>query len=287
MKVAELENVSRAAEHLNVTQPSLSKIIGMLESELGVCLFDRIGKRIHLNEQGKIFLKRVSNSLKELEDGKNQIKKLSDTPIGIVKIGAFSATSLLSNCIAGYVIQNPHVHFDISTTIYSKSDFSEYDLVFYNYEGILNIDLESIPILTENFVIIMNKNHPLANREYLDLIELKNEKFVFYPLKDKGPDITYRLCLNAGFVPIAAYVTDNTSIKPELVASGAAVGLIPEIVIKDYHRTFPNMVFIKMRKPEFKRTVYLGWKSDNYMTIAAKSFKKYAIAYFKNYEKFI
>ena len=53
-KVAELQHMTRAAQELHLAQPALSKMIKTLETELGVTLFDRIGKRIVLNQNGVI-----------------------------------------------------------------------------------------------------------------------------------------------------------------------------------------------------------------------------------------
>ncbi|WP_369218522.1 LysR family transcriptional regulator, partial [Streptomyces flavofungini] len=54
--VARHQHISRAAQELRVAQPSVSRTIGRLESELGVLLFDRQGRRIRLNEHGEAFL---------------------------------------------------------------------------------------------------------------------------------------------------------------------------------------------------------------------------------------
>ena len=55
--VAKLESISKAATMLHLSQPALSKSLAKLEDELGVQLFDRLGKRLHLNDRGKLFLK--------------------------------------------------------------------------------------------------------------------------------------------------------------------------------------------------------------------------------------
>ena len=55
--VATLEHITKAANVLHIAQPALSKIIKTLERELGLQLFDRVGKNIVLNENGKILLK--------------------------------------------------------------------------------------------------------------------------------------------------------------------------------------------------------------------------------------
>lgn len=76
VKVAETENLSRAAEMLNVSQPSLSQTIRRLEDELGVELFDRKGKRIVLNDAGKRFLVYANQSLNALNEARRAVSSV-------------------------------------------------------------------------------------------------------------------------------------------------------------------------------------------------------------------
>ena len=71
---AELENFSMVAKKNMVPQPSISKTIGKLEDELGVLLFDRQGKRIVLNDNGKFFYEKVSTALNNIDSGIEHFK---------------------------------------------------------------------------------------------------------------------------------------------------------------------------------------------------------------------
>lgn len=283
LKVAELESITKAAEHFNITQPAMSKAITQLEWKLGAPLFDRVDKRMYINERGKILAKSVSNSLKQLDDGINKIKFMANTPSGLISIATYAATNIISECMSAYSKINPSVRFKLlgTRTLEAKT---QCDLLFFADH--MQIDgVESIPIIKEKFVAIVHKDHPLADRTEIDLIELKNDRFVFYSggMNAKYHDYTYKLCLDSGFAPNAVYETDNTSIKPELVASGAAVSIVPEICVKDHKRAFPTMAFLPLRTPDYKRTIYLGWKKDNYLSEAARSFKNFAVEYYKDF----
>lgn len=67
LAVARLEHMTEAARNLHVTQSSLSKTIQRLEEDLGVPLFDRVGRKLRLNESGSRFLRRTERALFELE----------------------------------------------------------------------------------------------------------------------------------------------------------------------------------------------------------------------------
>lgn len=160
------------------------------------------------------------------------------------------------------------------------------DLLFFANHMQLG-EIESIPILQEKFVAIVHKDHPLADRTEIDLIELKEDRFVFYlsGKNNRFDDYTYKLCQDAGFTPRAIFETDNTSIKPELVASGAAVSIVPEICVKDHRRAYPTMAFLPLRTPSYTRTILIGWKKDNYLTEVARSFKNFAVDYYMDFAK--
>src|SRR2546428_13358678 len=74
--VARLEHMTRAAEALLIAQPALSQTIARLEDELGVPLFDRLGRRIRLNLFGKAFLERVERVFAELDQGRRELADL-------------------------------------------------------------------------------------------------------------------------------------------------------------------------------------------------------------------
>ena len=76
--LAKLEHYTKAAEELCITQPSLSHAISLLEKELGVTLFQKEGRNIALTKCGKIFLERVQESLKILDDSILELKSISN-----------------------------------------------------------------------------------------------------------------------------------------------------------------------------------------------------------------
>ena len=75
--VAELEHMTKAAKQLDVAQPFISKTITELETELGVPLFDHVGRRIRLNSFGKLFYTRVQAIFFELHDAKKELADLA------------------------------------------------------------------------------------------------------------------------------------------------------------------------------------------------------------------
>ena len=85
-EVARRESVTKVAEELHVSQPSLSKTIKNLEQELGVVLFDRVKKRIVLNEQGKEFYDKVSKGLNLIDSAVDGLSVTPDSENGTISL---------------------------------------------------------------------------------------------------------------------------------------------------------------------------------------------------------
>src|SRR5690348_11782859 len=85
--VARNRHVSRAAHELHLAQPSLSKQLRALEAELGVALFDRVGRRVELTEAGKLFLSHTRRVLAEAGAAREAMQQYQGAHKGRVAIG--------------------------------------------------------------------------------------------------------------------------------------------------------------------------------------------------------
>jgi len=85
--VAETGNFTRAAEREQVAQPSLSQQIMKLEEELGVRLFDRLGRSVRLTDVGQVFLKRARTVLGELRAAREEVAERQSTVSGPISVG--------------------------------------------------------------------------------------------------------------------------------------------------------------------------------------------------------
>src|SRR5699024_5942293 len=88
MAVCKELHFTRAAEKLNIAQPTLSQQIKRLEDEVGIPLFDRIGKKIALTEAGKILLKHGQSVFFEIEQAEAALKDLNELQRGKLEIGS-------------------------------------------------------------------------------------------------------------------------------------------------------------------------------------------------------
>lgn len=102
------------AQELNTTQSHVSKLISSLEAELGVKLFDRVGRGLALNEHGKLFYEYAAQSLQLMNDGQAALKSVRHSVLGTVRIGSYAFTPILHPCIKEFAAKNPLVNFYFS-----------------------------------------------------------------------------------------------------------------------------------------------------------------------------
>ena len=103
IELSKFQNVSLTAEHLNISQPALSKTISLLEAELGVKLFDRVGRRIRLNDHGRMFARYAEQTMETLKEGTRNVRNLEYQPSGTIYLGLFSYANLIADCIRDFM----------------------------------------------------------------------------------------------------------------------------------------------------------------------------------------
>lgn len=181
-KTAKCLNMSQVAKDMYISQPSISQCISEIESELDTKLFDRIGKKLYLTHEGKIFYEYTRRILNIYEEGINVVRS-SKSNKGNLVIGA-------STTIGTYIM--PHIihefnkkeeDIEISMIIDNKHNIEE--LILNNKVDIAFIEgtVSSKEIIlkdiwTDELVFISSINHEWNGKKYLDLEDLKNNKFI-------------------------------------------------------------------------------------------------------------
>ncbi len=119
--VAEREHVSEAALELHVAQSAISRQISNLENELGVQLFERVGRNVHLTSIGKIFLTHIKSALKGLDYAKKQVDEYLDPERGSIKIGfpTSLASNLLPTVLSAFKKSYPNIRFQLRQGSYN------------------------------------------------------------------------------------------------------------------------------------------------------------------------
>lgn len=227
IQVARLESVSEASRTLHISQPALSKTIAKLEDELGCKLFDRSGKRLCLNDRGKYFLKEAEGAISALNAAAAAVGSPSRRLGGSARIGVFGSQADAIGCVESFMKAHRDVTISFDTRQRSATSrvTREFDIVFYP-EGPSFSGIKGIPYARSRMRLAMSKDHPLAILPSVDLIQFKDDPFIFMNTTAGIYEQMFRLCAESGFSPHVRAITTSGVAQIRLIGSGLGVGLV-------------------------------------------------------------
>ncbi len=236
--LARVQNFSRAAQELNITQPAFSKQIIALENELGVKLFDRESNPLSLTPAGEFFVKKAKNILFEQETLIKAMGKYKSGESGKLTIGIapFRSLYVMPRVVAAVKERFPEVH--ISLQEYGLSQLRKglteglYDFAVMNLpvdEAVFDV----IPLEADSLVLAVPEGltgliEGDNERSFVDLADCKKLPFAVVGQNQEMRKLFDRLCSKAGLDPeIYVEVTGVTTLG-EMVRSGLAAGVLPK-----------------------------------------------------------
>lgn len=275
--VARTENYRAAAEELYVSQPSLSRSMDSLEKELGVTLFEKSGRGITLTKSGRLFLEYVERILEECDIAVYKMKELSSTG-GRIDIGFVFP-------LANYYIprkvrkflelpENKNVTFGFmqnrSSSIIREIKKGALDVGFCAFEENQD-ELEFVPILSQEMVIITHRNHPLALHDKLSIKELENYPVIGYERISALGGYTRRLYRNLGIKPdIVCECPDENSIQA-LVRENFGIALVARIDMLNEK----EISIHSLSDVDLTHKVNMVWLKNHYQMPAIQRFIEY------------
>jgi DNA-binding transcriptional LysR family regulator len=276
-KLAQLQHYTNAAKELYITQPSLSDAIASLEDELGILLFQKDGRNVKLTKYGQEFYEYVNDALHQLDRGIAVARSKSGIMGGVIDIGCIPTIlgDYMPNAIQDYREVNPGAVFNVyqGHTLRLIEDLKKgkYDLILCSKTE--DPDLEFIPVMAQQLVVVVRKDHPLAARESVKIADLSR-----YALN------TYRENLPIGKIVRAVLkekgVSANFSYDDE-ISIGGIVTVTDQVAITadtPYLKQFDQITKVAISDmPQDTRLVYLVYSKKNYMAKAPEDFAEFLI----------
>lgn len=277
--VARCNNMSRAADELWISQSALSKSISSLEEELGVKLFERVGRSIRLNQAGRLYYHQISHVLLLLNDAARQVRLLEKKNENEVRV-LFSA----ANFISAYVREEFERTFPGSRLLIKScytptpEDILECDFHIFATPMVCD-DMTSIEILKEDLVLAIGCKHPLAQKENVDLIDTKDYFFQSLPRQENLYENLLSSCQKLGFEPNIGFYTEDSFTFFDGLVSSSLIALFPSRTA--FPALAPNIILREIKNPPCQRTIYLGYHNDREMSENGLNFKSFCIDLFK------
>lgn len=240
--VAEEENITKASEKLNISQPALTKQIKNLENQLSAKLFERKNKGVELTAFGKELYGKLKNPVEELNKVDNQVGKVKCINIGTHN---HMGSCIFGKCINEFYKEYPNCKLNLiceeTAEMFKKLKNKDIDIVFSKKNN--DVDLKGIEYINLGYlhdVIITSKDSQFTNKE-LTMEDLENN--VIYGPRHYAQAVQRIKDLMNGKSLNLNNSSYNTIL--ELASSGTALGLVTrEYVTKEEYKKY-NLVEVK------------------------------------------
>ncbi|SCL31781.1 DNA-binding transcriptional regulator, LysR family [Micromonospora pallida] len=284
--VAELRHFTQAAEHVGITQPSLSKQIHALETELGTPLFERVRGNIALTAAGEVLLPSAKRILADVETAHREVQELVGLRRGRVRLGATPSlvTSLAPPVLRRFRDAHPTVDLRVE-------EGGSQDLVRDLLRGDLDLaliimsaqgpdpGLRAEPILRESLVVASLEPIPaaIATGE-LRITDLRDQPLVMFRQGYDIRDATLDACRAAGFEPSFAVDGGEMDAVLSFVEAGLGVALVPGIVVARR----PRIRVTPLAPPGVRRTIAVARRRDAVPTHAGRELRRILLEYVRD-----
>lgn len=266
-------NFTRAAEKSHVTQSTLSHQIKQLEEELGVPLFERVGKKVLLTEAGETLLDQIGPAMRMIDEATWHIKDASEVVKGTIRVGATHSFNirLVPDCVAAFLNRHPSIKVVVEelsgNEITERLKQDQIDLGI-SYRPRDQTDLHFEPLYNEELKLAVGKNHPLAKRKKIRMVELQMVRMTLLPAYFSTRQILDECFAAARVEP--QVVVELNSVMPmvELVKKTDLATIVSEMVVPNLE----DLRVIPIEDPTPMRTPGLLWVRGGPQSEAVKHF---------------
>jgi LysR family cyn operon transcriptional activator len=275
VKAAETMNFTEAAAEVFITQSTLSQQIKQLEGELGMLLFDRIGKHVRITEAGHVFLTYARKILMEAQKSKQAIAELNNAATGVLNIGvSYAITSLLFRVLAPFSTKYPGIKIFVTSDnheeLEKKLRLAELDVIVAFHNESDDEDLEMQPLFSSSIVMVVAQNNPLAQLKNVSLKQLAELELIL-----PGKGFSSRSFINELFyknkmVPNIKIELNDVYSLLSLVQDGHWATVLNEKTLIGWDR----LVAIPIAGQEVKKQSYILWQKGVYRKKAAVLFSE-------------
>jgi DNA-binding transcriptional LysR family regulator len=234
LEVARRGNLSRAAEALYVSQPTLTARLQALESELGEQLFVRTRRGMRLTEAGEAFLPFAEHSVQAISDGRDRLSELRRGTAGKLVLGAppTVSTYALPALLARFTEEHPGVRLTVMTG--TSEEILELVLHDRIQVGLMRAlghpEVEAVPVYSDALLAVVSPDHRLAGRK-VRLAELAGEPLVLFGRSSSYRVFTQAVFRQAGVMPDSVLELDNIEAAKKMVEHGIGISLVPHSAV--------------------------------------------------------
>ncbi|KIL40271.1 LysR family transcriptional regulator [Gordoniibacillus kamchatkensis] len=279
LEAARWKSFTKAAQALYITQPTISKMIKNLEEELGVALFDRIGKRIELTDAGSVLLTQAQHMVKSFEEMTSHLDELTKVKRGRIRIGLppMVGASFFPKVIGQFREQYPGIMLQLfedgSKKVEADVGAGELDI------GVVLLptneeQFASFPFVKQRLMLVVHPSHRLAGSREASLLDLKDDAFLLFHENFALHDRIIAECARLGFEPNVVYKSSQWDFISEMAAANLGVAFLPEAICRELDED--RVRIVPLTNPAIPWHLAMIWRKDGYLSFAAREWIAFA-----------
>ena len=241
-EIARTENISKAAETLGLTQATLSQNLKRLEDELGVQLFERVGKKLAINKAGEIMYHHCDEICTSLDKITMKLAEFKGEEKKAITIAFEDLTEHIPEILNRLSEQLPEIQVRIAS-----ANEKEWEIRLFS-----SISKEGVQVrhwsFNEDMGVVIHRDSPLAKQGLLHKTDLINSSFINYAPYE---DIVQYYCRREGFCPNTIISVDTKSVMIDLMKRNMGVAFLPQNSWQEYfddELTFKNVADLPMQR---------------------------------------
>lgn len=293
-------SISKAAEELYISQPSLSKYLKNLEQQLGAKLFDRVNNNYLPTFIGERYIHYAKRIVAYGDEWSSEFADITNHNEGRLNIAIpiMLGPALIHPTLSSFYQLYPNVKINLMEEVHFVAEHTledhSVDLIFYNVHDFP--DKLSYEILDqEEIVMIVSKKNPLSKlgeakpdfrHPWVDMTHFKNEKFIMlYPDQTTG-SIALRLFDSYHITPNVLLSTRNSEMAIRLAMDGIGIAFAPESYYRAMKRSDDSVCF-SIGKKKMQTTLIAAFMKHRYMPQYAREYIAIISSYCKQRQKTI
>ena len=293
--IAKHQNMTKAAQELFISQPTLSKHLGKLERELGIKLFSRVDNCYIPTYAGRRYMEYASGVLELTRDWEKELADLRSQNDGELNVAfpLMRRSCMIPRILPAFRRIHPNIRLNFLEETYAIQERlltdSRIDFAIFS-DGSLNPKLEYETLGPEAILLAVSPDHPLARKvrsaackdnpyPQVDLSELGNEKFILHFPEQNTGAITEQLLKKYGIKPKVPFYTRNTQAALLLVQQNEGICFAPETYIQNMTFRTPPVCF-SLHDPDAFTSTIIAYRKGAYLTSYALDFIQISKDYF-------
>jgi DNA-binding transcriptional LysR family regulator len=276
LSVAKYLNYTRAAEEVNLSQPSVSVRMRELERDLGSKLFEQLGKKIALTEAGHLLVPYATRIIGAMSDARHAIDELQGLERGLLRIGASTTPGmyLIPRTLAHFKRSYPkiEVHLAVRDTRQIEDGVirNEFDFGFVGGH-LAGDEVDVLPWITDHLVLVVPPNHILARKKSVKIVDLRKERFI---LREPGSATRAAIVNHLQKADLAVETVmemENPESVKKAVQSGLGIAFISKFAVETELKA-KSLVAIPVKGLDINRELKIVYRKDKHLSRASQAF---------------